>query len=73
MAKQITIKLGDDDNRNYSKTVELIIPTKMNRILSECNMDDMDEYDEMWDKMCDMISYENRGLPRSWFIDKITW
>lgn len=70
MAKKITIKLGDDDNRNYSKTIELIIPTKMHRILSSF---DMDEYDEMWDKMCDMISYENRGLPRSWFIDKITW
>ena len=73
MAQKITIKLGDDNDRNYSKTVELMIPTKMHRILSNRRIDDMDEYDEMWDQMCDMISYENRGLPRSWFIDKITW
>lgn len=70
MAKQITINLRDDNNPNYRKTVELIIPTRMHRILSEF---DMDEYDDQWDSLCDMIECNVRDLPRSWFIDKITW
>lgn len=68
MAKKIIIKLGDNNNKNYSKTVELMISTKMHRILSNF---DFDEYDEAWDQMCDMIGNKNSELPRSWFIDKI--
>lgn len=71
MAKQITIKLGDDNNTNYRRTVELIIPTHMHRVLSSFDMED--DYDYQWDALCDMIENTYRDLPRSWFIDKITW
>lgn len=71
MAQKITIKLGDDNNTNYRRTVELIIPTRMHRTLSNFDMED--DYDGQWDALCDMIENTYRDLPRSWFIDKITW
>ena len=67
--RTITIKLGDDNNRNYSKNVELNISEDMYEALRNYTKD----YDDAWDNMCDQIERENRGLPRSWFIDKITW
>lgn len=70
MARNITVRLGDDDNKNYSKTITMLIPTKMHRILSNF---EMDQYDDMWDSLCDMIGDANDDLPRNWFIDKITW
>ena len=70
MARNITVRLGDDDNKNYSKTITMLIPTKMHRILSNF---EMDQYDDMWDSLCDMIRDANDDLPRNWFIDKITW
>lgn len=70
MAREITIHIGDDNNENYDKTITMFIPTKMHRILSNF---EMDEYDSMWDWLCDMIASEYSDLPRNWFINKITW
>lgn len=71
MAKEITVRVGDDNNKNYSKTITMCIPTKMHRILSSFAVEE--DYDYMWDMLCDMIENSNHDLPRNWFIDKITW
>ena len=69
--KKLIITLGDDNNQNYHRTIELCVPTRMHRILSDYDVDEMDEHDQMWDMMCDMIEENFRDIPRSWFIDKI--
>lgn len=71
MAKQITIKLGDDNNKNYHRVIELTIPTHMHNVLSSFHIED--DYDYQWDALCDMIENAYHDLPRNWFIDKITW
>ena len=70
MAKRITVWIGDNNNAIYNHQLEMIIPTRMHRILSDY---DMDEYDDNWDALCDMIENEHPELPRSWYIDKIAW
>lgn len=70
MAARITVWIHDDNNVSYDKRVEMIIPTRMHRILTTY---DMDEYDDQWDALCDMIENDNPDLPRSWYIDKIAW
>lgn len=67
--RTIKIKLGDDNNKDYSRTIELTMSEQMYDALRNYTKD----YDYAWDSMCEQIEDENRGLPRSWFIDKITW
>ena len=69
--QKLIITLGDNNNPNYHKTIELYVSTRMHRLLSDFSVDEMDEHDQMWDKMCDMIEREFRNIPRNWYVDKI--
>ena len=66
---KLTIQLGDNDNRNYKRVVELELPNLT--ALSIKNVDRF--YDEAWDILCDTIEETFTDLPRNWFIDKLTF
>lgn len=67
--KKIIVTVGDDNNSQYRKEVELEVTTSMYYNLKECG----DEYDECWDRLCDKITYYVDDLPRSWFINSIKY
>lgn len=67
--KKIIVTVGDDNNSQYKEEVELEVSTSMYYNLKECG----DEYDECWDKLCDMIGNSVSELPYSWFINKIKY
>lgn len=69
--KKLIITLGDDNNPNYHRTVELCVSARMHRLLSDFDVDEMDEHDQMWDRMCDMIVRECHNIPHCWFVEQI--
>ena len=69
--QKLIITLGDNNNPNYHKTIELYVSARMHRLLSDFNADEMDEHDQMWDGMCNMIEKECHNIPHNWFIDEI--
>lgn len=73
MARKITVTVRDDNDNNFERDVELMVPTKFYRVLGQHDYDDCDEFDYCWDSLCDMIVNECRELPRSWYIDCINW
>lgn len=70
--KTLKVILGDDNNPNYRKEIELEVSGTMYLILQDkMSVCSWEEYNEAWDNMCDMIDEKYHDLPREWFIDKI--
>ena len=70
--RTLKITLGDDNNSNYKRDVEIEVSGTMYLILQDkMSVCSWEEYNEAWDDMCDMIDRKYRDLPREWFIDKI--
>lgn len=66
---KLTVQLGDNNNRNYKRVVELELPYSTASSIK--NVDS--SYDEAWDFLCDTIEETFTDLPRNWFIDKLTF
>ena len=67
MFDKIKVQLGDDNNRNYKRVVEIELSRLAIISLRHCEGD----YDAAWDQMLDAIEDPYRDLPRSWFVDKV--
>ncbi len=67
MFDKIKVQLGDDNNRNYKRVVEIELSRLSILSLRYCEGD----YDTAWDEMLDAIEGTYRDLPRSWFVDKV--
>ena len=67
MFDKIKVQLGDDNNRNYKRVVEIELSRLAIMSLRYCEGD----YDAAWDEMLDAIEGTYRDLPRSWFVDKV--
>ena len=67
MFDKLKVQLGDDNNRNYKRVVEIELSRLMILSLRYCEGD----YDAAWDHMLDVIEDTYSDLPRSWFVDKI--
>lgn len=65
--ERIKVKIGDNDNPTYHKEIFVHISERDYRVLQEF---DMDEYDSVWDRLCNTIDEQN-NLPTDWFIDGI--
>lgn len=67
MFDKIKVQLGDDNNRNYKRVVEI----ELSRLTIMSLRYFEGDYDAAWDQMLDVIEDTYRDLPRSWFVDKV--
>lgn len=71
MAK-LSIRLGDDNNREWKKDVEIEVDgTTALLIKDRLRTAEYADYTRAWDKMLDCISAQCDDLPYDWFVDHI--
>lgn len=67
---KVNVKIGDNDNYDFSMAATVSISETDYRILEDCmNTYSCDEYDEAWCRLCDAITSQVSALPYRWFVD----
>lgn len=68
MAK-LFITLGDDNNKEYHKEVEVEVDgTTALLIRDRCRTADFDDYERAWNNMLNAIETQYPDLPRDWYV-----
>ena len=65
---RIKIEIKDNYDNNYNKVIYLYIDDDDYKILKNYEMED---YDRVWDNLCDMIEENYEDLPSDWYIDRL--
>lgn len=66
----VNVKIGDDDNSNYSKIIQVEINSIDYLVIKDCmEFCNGDEYDISWDKLIQAIETTCCNLPRDWFVN----
>ena len=69
---KIKVKIGDNENRNYSNIVYAIVSDDLWNTYKNLDEEDDDYWtvkEECWDRLCDAVEYQN-NLPLGWYVEK---
>lgn len=69
---ELSVKIGDNNNKNYSKEVEIKVSAETYLVLKYGLKEDveLDIYDNYYNKLIDNIENQVDDLPEDWYIDK---
>jgi hypothetical protein len=66
----VNVKIGDDDNSNYSKVIQVEINSIDYLVIKDCmEFCSGDEYDTSWNRLIQAIERTCSNLPRDWFVN----